>query len=434
MEHERHAKFRWKTRAGAGLATLIALSSSYLPVFADAYMDQGIAYYKKRDFNHALAAFAQAYRANPSNGTAVYYEGVCKQYMGDNKAAASLYASVIANFSGTQAAVGAMAALSRIDPEYANQLMRRAGGGSSSSSSQATTASATATTAGGKTTIYIPATDTRTLPDFCRVPFRRDPSRVGGNMLLLEDCSVNGRRTEMLFDTGAELVVFGKNQLSEMGLPMPQGAPVGHTQGVGSTEGIPVWMMKCTIKVGSIERPNFPITIQDNMGMFPLLGQTFFRDFEYTIDYTTGGKDHGTITFVKRGASVASARQDNYSVPFKREGNNMVVDVEIGGRTVPMYFDTGAANICFTYPQAKAAGISIPEDARPVSMGGVGGSTPGVVFAGPRIRLGPIEKSNVEISVIESAAMAHPLLGQTYFGDWQYTIDNQNNVIHFVRR
>jgi clan AA aspartic protease (TIGR02281 family) len=415
--------------SGAGLAALIAWSLSCAPGFADAYMDQGIGYYKSHDFNRALASFAQAYRANPSNANAVYYQGLCKQYMRDNKGAASLYASVIANFPGTPAANGAMAALSRLDPEYYNQLTRHSSGSSRTNSSSVASQAAPATA--GKTTIYIPATDPRTLPDVCRVPFKRDTVKVGGNMLVIE-ASINGRQTEMLFDTGAELVVFGKNQLTELALPLPTGPSIGHSQGVGSTEGIPVWLMHADIKIGTIERKGFPITVQDNMGMYPLLGQSFFRDFQYTIDYTTAGKESGTITFVKRGA--ASANQDGYSVPFKRDGNNMVVNVDVCGKNVPMYFDTGAAGITFTYQQCKEFGISIPEDASPMRSSGVGGTTPGFAFSVSRIRLGPIDKSDVQMTAIESAAMRHPLLGQTYFGDWQYTIDNQNNVIHFVRR
>ncbi|MBK7838746.1 MAG: hypothetical protein IPJ49_13905 [Candidatus Obscuribacter sp.] len=50
------------------------------------------------------------------------------------------------------------------------------------------------------------------------------------------------------------------------------------------------------------------------------------------------------------------------------------------------------------------------------------------------IKLGPIEKRDFEIDVVASSNMPHPLLGQTFFGDYQYTIDYDNKLIHFVRR
>lgn len=50
------------------------------------------------------------------------------------------------------------------------------------------------------------------------------------------------------------------------------------------------------------------------------------------------------------------------------------------------------------------------------------------------IKVGPIEKRDIMIGVPETAHMPHPLLGQSFFNDWQYTIDYQASVIRFVRR
>ena len=99
-----------------------------------------------------------------------------------------------------------------------------------------------------------------------------------------------------------------------------------------------------------------------------------------------------------------------------------------------MYFDTGAAGITFSQNQAKALNITIPEDAISTMHTGIGGTTGGQDFAVNRMRLGPIDKTNVMISVITHSQMRYPLLGQTFFGEWQFTIDNSQNLIRFVRR
>jgi predicted aspartyl protease len=99
-----------------------------------------------------------------------------------------------------------------------------------------------------------------------------------------------------------------------------------------------------------------------------------------------------------------------------------------------MYFDTGATGIAFTEDQLKKLNIPIPDDAVVEQHGGIGGSTTGRGFTVSRMRLGPIDKSNVQVSALQSANMRHGLLGQTFYSDFQYTIDTAHNTIRFVRR
>lgn len=175
--------------------------------------------------------------------------------------------------------------------------------------------------------------------------------------------------------------------------------------------------------------------VQQNMPTPPLLGQEFYKDYEYTIDYDSGDKERGTICFVKKGSRMASGGGNgNYSVPFKRHGNNLVVNVEVNGKNCEMFFDTGASGIAFTEDQLKAINVPIPEDAVPEMHGGIGGTTIAKGFHIARMRLGPIEKTDVPVSALQAANMRYPLLGQTFYGDWQYTIDTASNTIKFVRR
>jgi len=417
------------------MALLLPMCSGLCPgALADAYFDGGVTYYRQKNYAKALQYFAQAYRTDPANGNAVYYQAVCRQSMGDKKGAIPLYASTVANFPGTGAANMAMSALSSLDPEYYAQLVRHRGGSAQQASSTAAASSSSnrqyAPTSSATSSIRGTSDDLSSLPSQTRIPFVREGS------LLLIDAAVNGHVMKMFFDTGAEIVAMGKNQLAEVGVAEPTGAPTGAASGVGSSGSVATWMIHSNLKVGDIERRNFPICVQENMGMHPLLGQSFFRDFTYTIDYTTSGKEQGTILLIKNGSAEAQASgsHNSYGVPFTREGNELIVQVEVNGKTTPMYFDSGASTIAFSMQQCKELNIKIPDDAVTQMSRGIGGVSAAYGFTISRMRLGPIDKSNIMVSATEASRMRYPLLGQTFFGDWQYTIDNTNNVIRFVRR
>lgn len=243
----------------------------------------------------------------------------------------------------------------------------------------------------------------------------------------------------MVFDTAAEDTVFGKNQLRQLGIAPPEGPAQSDMSGVGSAKPLKVWFMRINLKVGSIERKNFPILVQEELPTQPLLGQTFFRDFHYTVDATA---ESPSIKFVKRTRVAATPRAtttgartgDRNSVPFRKEGNELIVMVEVNGRLMPMYFDTGAIGCTFSKDQIKSLNLQIPDDAQEETSVGVAGSTASKSFNIARIKMGPIDRSDFTISVIDQTAMKYPLLGQSFLSGWQYTIDNSENMIRFLRR
>jgi hypothetical protein len=79
-------------------------------------------------------------------------------------------------------------------------------------------------------------------------------------------------------------------------------------------------------------------------------------------------------------------------------------------------------------------GITIPEDAQIGQVQGIAGTSAASIFPVKSIKVGPIEKRDFDIEVVENSQMFAPLLGQTFFGEWQFTMDNENKIIHFVRR
>ena len=104
-----------------------------------------------------------------------------------------------------------------------------------------------------------------------------------------------------------------------------------------------------------------------------------------------------------------------------------------------MIFDTGnSASACVfrSFGDATAFGVQIPEDAVRGKHFGVSGSGSALHFPLKRMRLGPIDRSDVQVAVNEGMEDPEglPLLGQPFWQGYEYTIDMKKKLIHFVRR
>lgn len=375
--------------------------------------------FQQGKFKEALPLFERIAKDNPNDVNALYYYALTLQRSGRLNEAKLKYNELVTRFPTSSAAQQAIKVLypPRVMPSQTQSRM--------TSGSQRVDTSRQYNQTG--------SSDFSHLPQEARIYFRRE-----GNSLLV-DAQLNNRPITMVFDTGAEACAFGKNHLKELGIPIPQGPPVGMATGVGDGGNIPIWSATADMKVGPIVRKNMEIMVQENLPGEPLLGQTFFKDFRYTIDNGANSihfviKQRPPTVVASRSYSPSAATADRYAVPFTLEGNEMIVHAQVNGKTIPMIFDTGASATVFTMDHIRQLGISIPEDDTEEERHvGIAGETSGIGFPVSRIRLGPIEKSNFRISVTNGMS-GHPLLGQTFYGDWQYSIDNANKLIHFLRR
>jgi clan AA aspartic protease (TIGR02281 family) len=381
--------------------------------WADGYFDQGVRLYNRRDFKGAASYFEVARRNNSSDSNAIYYLALTYQQLGDWARAKQQYRDLAQRFPNSQAAGYALQYLRAYDPDFVRHLD---GGGGSSSGSSPSSRGVSSYGGGGEER----AADYDQLPQTGRIDFKRvrNSQYVEG--------SVNGHSIEMVFDTGAEMTVFGKNHLRDLGVPLPTGAPTGLASGVGSDVPLGVWTTRVDLQVGNIRRRNFPITVQDRLDD-PLLGQTFFKEYQFTTD-----PNSNCINLRKKGFSVAAAGDAN-SVPFTKEGNELVVTALVNGKPCQMFFDTGADSIAFSPSHLKRLGITIPDDAEMGTSTGIGGTTNTASFRVDSIKLGPIQRDDVNVSVVEASNMGKPLLGQSFYKDWQFTIDNDRHFIHFSR-
>ena len=361
---------------------------------------QAVASYRAGNYAKAAAVLNKVVLSQPGNAEAAYYQALCAQQLGHFDEARTLYRKVSKKFPDQAAGQLSMQALQQLDGAGRQSIYPRS------------QARRSAQPAGGDV-----------LPEDARIPFRR----LGGGHMLVKG-AVNGRSIDMLFDTGASICAFGANNLAAIGVTPPSGKPTRIMQGVGGM--VAVREMEVEISLGPIRR-HVPIVVSDNLEQ-PLLGQTFFSDFAYDID-TAGGFIR--LTKKSGGPGGGTQRADLYpadavAVPFRREGNQIVVEAKVNGQPYSMYFDTGASGTVFSFGDLQSLGISVPPDAQGIMGRGVGGGTPGYLMKIDRLELGPVLKSNLSVQVLAQTAR-RPLLGQSFFGDKRFTIDNDNKVIRF---
>jgi predicted aspartyl protease len=258
------------------------------------------------------------------------------------------------------------------------------------------------------------------LPDETKVPFHKSDS---GHIFV--SCSINNRPMEVCFDTGASSCLFGKNQFDAAGVIPQMTAQKSTLMGVGTGATITTVGI-VDLRLGDITR-RMPVMVADNLTTPPLLGQPFFAGYQYDIDNQTG-----FIHFVKKGAR-GNEGLDTINVPFVMEDNNMKVMAKVNGKPCQMYFDTGSPTCLFSKATADSLGLVVPPDAQRVMSGGIGARSVAYQFTVNRIELGGIQKTNLQITVMETGGPPLPLLGQSFFQDRHYTVDNDAHVIKFAR-
>ena len=117
-----------------------------------------------------------------------------------------------------------------------------------------------------------------TLPRETFVPFNRQ-----GNLILVQG-AVNGKSVTMIFDTGAAGCLFSRDGLKSLKVAIPNNLEASTVAGIGPKRQTEAWVMPVDLKLGSIERRQFPVHINDNQLGYPLLGVNFLKGYEYTIN------------------------------------------------------------------------------------------------------------------------------------------------------
>jgi clan AA aspartic protease (TIGR02281 family) len=388
--------------------TLVAMLVFCLTAQAGSFED-GVQAYTKGNYALAAQKFDQVIKAAPSNSGALLYAAMSYRGKGDQVKAREYYQQILSKFPGSQAA------------QYAGQALGVRSGQTPATASPNSSSNRQASIIQGSNPAASGGQDS--LPQEVKVYFTKSARNK-----IIVDAYVNGRPTKLMFDTGAEGCYFTKDQIEALGIKAPDGPPTSKSFGAGNAE-VGTWHMPLDIQVGPIKkRLTVGVGNAESDGEPALLGQTFFNGFEYDID-----NGAHCIRFRKSvaagGGRTASGNASLYSIPFSKRagyGNDLEITVSVHGRSCRILFDTGAQTTMMSKANIKALGLEVPPDAERSAIIGVGGAIPAYHMVIDELRVGPVIRRDLQVSVVETG---DGLLGQDVFQDWRYTIDNQNQQI-----
>lgn len=135
-------------------------------------------------------------------------------------------------------------------------------------------------------------------------------------------------------------------------------------------------------------------------------------------------------------SSVGATRAVKYG---RTSSGHIIVTVLINGQPVHAMFDTGAETTLFTSSQLEAARIKLNTKRSNLTLVGVGGET-GVSQAEVDFSVGGIRKQMtifVQNDTVlksnqgEDSGLSYGLIGEDFFGDRAYTIDDRSRTITF---
>lgn len=402
-----------RSRLVLGLAAALLFSFGGALAASPDYAE-GQKLFAQKNYRAAAAKFESAMKATPRDANTIYYCALASQMSSNRARARQLYEYLTSGFPGTQIATMASTALGQLGG--AAPASGSTGGSASSGSSSAPSQPVAGA---GRTQSY-----TIQCTDEFKVPFQK--GRNGSGVYV--DGTVNNQSMRFHLDTGAFSTAIGQNQMEALGLGRGAAGKKFELSGIGDRSKVEGWGQTVTLRIGQAYIRDFPITVQDHMEGDPLLGQDFLRHFDTEID-----PEKMEVTFRTKGSGRKTAVQPRgtIDVPFKNgPGGHIIVTAEVNGRPYEMFFDTGADSVCFGMADMKKLGLEVPSGAREGLSKGIAGDTRTWSFPVQKFKVGTIVKEDFEISVAESAKMGHPLLGQSFFGEYRHKVDAEAHVIH----
>lgn len=388
------------------LALTLGLAACGVPAaLADAYYDQGVKLYQKKDYARAAQYFEESIKNAPWESSSFYYAGLAYQSLGQWDKAKEKYRAVVEKFPGSQAYTNAEAVLKRIDPGYFTHRNDPKPSISSSAAASSTSSASSGSSASGED------------QDMARVQFSGpQQSRVSGKKegdKILVDVQVGSGQLKMVYDPGQADTIVTKKDAQKVGLTAAGGKAFAG------------------VRLGQVTATNFPITVQE--ASENVLGRKFFRDFTATVDNATT-----SITMYKKGAQAAAG----VAVPFTKQSGKMYIDVQINGRTCKMQFDPNSSDCAIPKSQARSLGLNVEESEKSnaydiytnpngIQRGEAGyGDTTKEASTEATVKIGPFVKSGVRFKV-EDGSTAQAKFGGSLIGSSQYTIDEAASVIRF---
>ncbi len=262
------------------------------------------------------------------------------------------------------------------------------------------------------------ANDSIDEPKELAIPFRKTSK---GQIIVSVELA--GHSVNMIFDTGAEVCLLGRNQIEAANL---SDADRGQQMILHAVAGpMRVYQIAAPIKLGALKK-TLAVCVQDANMEEGILGQPFLKGYSCIID-----NQAGLIRLRRSGFMTGASKLDSFAIPFSLSGDKIVVSAKINGQDSSMCFDTGAFGVCLSKAQAEKLGLKVPETLPDRTRGPNGDIVPSWQLNAD-ISLGPIKKHAFPVRIIESE-ISFPLLGQNFFGDRIFAVDRDNHEIRFAR-
>ena len=383
-------------------------------------LEQGMNLARQGKFQDAVKIL----RPLPPSASNFYYQGYCYFQLKHKDEAKTLFKYVVENYPKSQEAQLANDFLKKIDPSYvaaplavASPAVDGKESGSKVAESKHSVPVKTMTAAEflAMAKAHSLPEDMSKLPDEARLFFV--PDERSGHMIV--DATINGHPYKCMFDTGAPGLLFGKNHLRAMGLPLPQGPATTRVSGWAGVY-LPAWEMNLKVKVGNVER-TLPAVVQEEFDMAPLIGYSFIEGYQYEID------QKAKCMMLRKEQKTNQALNSLYDVPCQVVGTKPIVPLEVNGRKINVFIDTGAAMTIINGSEAVANRIEIPSDAPTFMAGGVGGASP---YKGVNLdlKLGPIVRKDFQVMI---GGHAGSCVGQDFLQGWRFTVDEHKGLMRF---
>lgn len=396
--------------------------SAFLVGFSHAQAAQsdfelGVQQYKKGDYTNAALSFDKALKTNQTDPSIWYYDALCYHQLKNWALAASRYKTLAKYYPNTPAGKAAIAFLKKHDPSFVEPVA-------------ATLSTSTATAKNSKSPV--PAVSEKLPPDeaseeedelekeLAKLPdkayfyFKKGPS---GHMEV--DLLVNGHPVKAEFDTGAS-AFFYSDSLSESGVDLNK-SKQGHMARGWAGKSVFTKTMPAEVKLGSMSR-KIDITIANNSGDIGhnLIGQDFIKGYQYEIDDKGGRVDLKKILELK-------AKEVNplYDIPLTVKGTKDYIPIQINGKQVNAFIDTGSFATILSEGQAKVLGLTLSGESQ--RLMGVGGSVT-MEKAYVDIQIGGLRQSNFPVLIGGSGGCA---IGQDLMNGWRYKVDRKNKLLRF---
>jgi hypothetical protein len=383
---------------------------------ADDSLSAAIALYTSKDYKGASESFFRIAQARP-NPTATYYLALCYEQLHYHRQAVELFGRICTQWPGTDEA--------RQSTEYLKKLTDAAPAPKEIAAANLDPNVALAIALNKP----ISKAEWEALPAKVRFPI----SREHGHMMV--SAKINGKYCKLAFDTGASFcgisLIDYPDVLSPDDLEKARQIPISRPHGMEMAK-----MCETEISLNDLKRKVRILGI--NEPQVSIIGQNFFKEYTYQVDdfYVRLTKapyrdEHMTVATVAilpstPGVTSGTARAtsqaappkkkfDRYTIPFEKDHDTMLIDIEINGYKTKATFDTGCAPdgiVC--HPSL----IALANLRHPNRMGNTA----------DRVVIGSIIK--MDVPVYYAAGLRYPLVGPKIFNR-PFTVDQAEQCIRF---